>query len=176
MICDVCKKNKATVHLTQIINGVKKEYNLCENCAKEINTMSFMPDINFGNENSFQNVLGGLIDYISGNSYQIGKKDIICKNCGMSYQEFKNNGLLGCSQCYTEFKEYLNPVVKRLQGSTEHIGKIPKKTSSKVIQKKKLIKLKEDLNKAVAMEEYEKAAEIRDKIKELKNISDGGEL
>lgn len=176
MICDVCKKNNATIHLTQIINGVKKEYNLCENCAKETNTMNFMPDINLGKDFSFQNVLGGLIDYINGNSYQIEKKDIICKNCGMSYKDFKESGLLGCSQCYTEFKDYLNPVVKRLQGSSEHIGKIPQRTSSNIMQKKKIIKLKEDLNKAIAMEEYEKAAELRDKIKELKKLDDGGEL
>ena len=176
MICDVCKKNNATVHLTQIINGIKKEYNLCENCAKEINTISFLPDINIGKDFSFQNVLSGLIDYINGNSYKVEEKDVVCKNCGMSYKEFKDNGLLGCSKCYSEFKEFLNPMIKRLQGSTEHIGKMPKKTSSGIIQKKKLLKLKEELNKAVAIEEYEKAAEIRDKIKELKIISNGGEL
>lgn len=176
MICDVCKKNKATVHLTQIINGIKKEYNLCESCAKEMNTISFIPDINIGKDFSFQNVIGGLIDYINGNSYKVEEKDVVCKNCGMSYKEFKDNGLLGCSECYTEFKEFLNPVVKRLHGSTEHMGKIPKKTCSCIIQKKKILKFKEDLNKAVAMEEYEKAAEIRDKIIELKKINNGVEL
>lgn len=167
MLCENCHKNEANVHFTQIINGVKQEYNLCEICAKEVQGFSMGSDFGFGPSFSFQNILSGLMDYMSP-PVQVNKaQELACKNCGTTFKDFKKNGLLGCSECYETFVQSLTPVIKRVQGNVEHTGKIPKKMGKGIMEKKRLSKLKEELQKAIANEEYEKAAEIRDMIKSL---------
>lgn len=169
MLCENCQKNDATVHFTQIINGKKQEMRLCENCAKELNGFNISDDIGFGHSFSFQNILSGLMDYM-GSAAPVNKANqLACKNCGTTYNDFKKYGLLGCSECYKSFSPAINPVIKRVQGNTEHVGKIPKKMGKGIIEKRRLAKLKEDLQKAIANEEYEKAAQIRDMIKSIQN-------
>lgn len=178
MICDICKQNEATVHITKIVNGVKQELNVCENCARE------MDYFNFGSEMqipgiipsafTFPSILSGIMDYINQNAQNSGETfDIVCKNCNTPYSEFAKTGFLGCSECYKNFAQTLMPVIKRIQGNVEHAGKIPGKTGKDIIDKRKLIKLKEDLKKAIELEEYEKAAKIRDSIRELQKNMQG---
>lgn len=159
MLCENCKKNEATVHLTKIINGNKQELKICEKCAKDLEAF----DTTF----SFQNILSGIMDYMSP-APQINKNNgLVCSNCGASYYDFKKYGLLGCSECYKSFSPTINSVIKRVQGNVEHVGKIPKKLGKDIMEKRRISKLKEELQKAIANEEYEKAAEIRDNIKSL---------
>jgi protein arginine kinase activator len=167
MLCDNCKKNEANVHITRISNGVKQEMNLCEKCAKEMGGFGISGEVDFSSPFTFQNILGGIIDYINQPSESEIAYEPVCKNCGMTYSEFRNTGLLGCSECYKNFSSTLMPVVKRVQGNVEHVGKIPQKLGKGLIEKKKLIDLKEQLQAAILKEEYEKAAELRDKIKEI---------
>jgi protein arginine kinase activator len=87
----------------------------------------------------------------------------------MTIREFKEKGILGCSECYKAFAPTVNPVISRVQGKTEHIGKIPVKSGKGIAERKKLLNLKQELQRAIAMEEYEKAAEIRDKMREISN-------
>lgn len=169
MLCENCQKNEATVHFTQIINGKKQELNICESCAKETQGFEVPGDMGFGGPFSFQNILSGIMDYMSP-AQQISKAQVLtCKNCGTTYNEFKRSGLLGCSECYKSFSPTITPVIKRVQGNLEHVGKIPQKLGKDIMEKKRLSKLKEDLQKAIANEEYEKAAQIRDSIKALKD-------
>lgn len=169
MFCENCKKNEAAVHITKIINGKKQEMNICENCAKELEAFDIGGSMGFGSPFSFQNVLSGIMDYMS-SSQQVNKTvDLVCKNCGATYNDFKKYGLLGCSECYTSFSPTINSVIKRVQGNVEHVGKIPKKLGKDIMEKRRLSKLKEELQKAIANEEYEKAAQIRDQIKALQN-------
>lgn len=165
MICENCGKNEANVHLTQIINGQKQELNICENCAREIE--------GFQSPFSFQNILSGIMDYMSPAVQTVKSYEAVCKNCGTSYNDFKKTGLLGCSECYKSFAPYINTVVKRVQGNTEHAGKIPQKQGKGIIERRKLFKLKEELQKAIANEEFEKAAQLRDEIKFYK-VGEGG--
>lgn len=167
MICEICKKNKATVHVTKIVNNNKQEFNICEECAREMDGLNFNDSLNFGTPFSFQNILSGIMDYVSQPAQSIKSSDLVCENCKTSYREFKEQGLLGCSECYRYFNSTIMPVVKRVQGNVEHTGKIPNKSGKDIIERKKLIKLKEDLQKAIALEEYEKAAEIRDMIRQV---------
>lgn len=167
MLCDICKKNEANVHITRVINGVKYDANLCEKCAKEKGEFNLSSHIDFTSPFTIQNILSGIMDYIGSTNETKKSSDIICNNCGTTFNEFKERGFVGCGECYKSFSSTLVPIIKRVQGNTEHIGKIPKKSGRNIIEKKKLLKLKEDLQKAIAAEEYEKAAEIRDKIKEI---------
>lgn len=174
MLCDNCKKNKATVHITKIINGIKQEFDLCEKCAKDFGGLNFTGQIDLSAPFTFQSILGGLIDYINSSANKSEKSvDIACPKCGTTYSEFKKSGLVGCSECYNSFKSTLLPVIKRVQGNIEHNGKIPVKAGKDIIEKKRILKLKEELQEAVAKEEYERAAEIRDEIKGISNEQGG---
>lgn len=161
MLCERCNKNEATIHLIKIINGKKTETMLCEKCAKELSDIPLKNTNDNKNKLSFENIISSFFDTLDKNN----KVEIVCKNCGMTYSEYKKMGTLGCSECYESFKDFLNPRIKRIQGDIEHIGKIPLREESQVIQRRRIKKLKEELQKAIIKEEYEKAAVIRDEIK-----------
>ena len=173
MLCDNCKKRESTVHIKKLMNGTKQEYSLCETCANELKEMSFVDISSIGLSNTFtvQDLLGGIIDYVNQSSKTPVVNIPTCKNCGMSYTEFKKTGLMGCSECYESFKDSLIPIIKRVQGNIEHVGKIPKKSGKEIVGKRLLMNLKEELNKAINLEEYEKAAEIRDKIRGINGVN-----
>jgi protein arginine kinase activator len=171
VICDRCHNNQASVHITKIENGVKQELNLCDKCAKKIEGLNLTGEMEFNTPFSLQNLISGIMDYMNYNKAAEDemKSELVCKNCGTSYREFKELGLLGCSNCYENFRGTLLPVIKRFQGKVEHAGKIPQKSGKDILNKRKIIRLKEDLQEAIVLEEYERAAEIRDKIKDLKS-------
>ncbi|NBI08021.1 UvrB/UvrC motif-containing protein [Senegalia massiliensis] len=160
MICDRCGKNQATVHYKEIINGNKKEMHLCDECAHNKQISSPF---------SINQLLAGLID--SGFDKSVGfdymepKK---CENCGMTYNRFKQTGKLGCSKCYETFNENLNPLFKRIHGHDTHRGKIPNRAGKSIKLRNDIKKLTKELNKAIENEEFEKAAELRDEIRDLR--------
>jgi len=162
MQCQICNKRAATVYFTQIINNQKVEMHLCKQCAEEKGEHSFGLPLNIS---SF---FASLLGFNESQPYvQQLQRTISCKKCGMTFDEFQRTGKLGCNNCYIVFVENLNPLIRRLQGSIEHNGKIPARLSKSVSISKEITRLKLLLNKAVEKEEYEKAAEIRDKIKSL---------
>lgn len=165
MLCEKCNKREAKVHFIKLINGKKSEIWLCENCAKEISDVHLLESLGDIDGTSVQNVLGSFFESID--KKKEDKIEVICKKCGLTYSQFKASGQLGCDECYDSFISYLKPIFKRIQGDTEHIGKIPKRAGVKFIEKKNYINLKKELQKAILEEEYEKAAILRDKIKEI---------
>lgn len=167
MLCEVCKEKEATIHITKIVNGIKKEANLCSECAEKSEKFNLVSDMDIMTPFSFQNILGGLIDYVNEASKDETIKEIKCKNCGAAYSEFKEKGLLGCSECYRNFSPTILSVVKGVQGNIEHVGKVPNKVGKSLFNKNRILKLKDKLKEAIMLEEYEKAAEIRDEIKLL---------
>ena len=110
-----------------------------------------------------------------------GRKDIVCPNCGMSYRDFQQTGKIGCSVCYATFRRQLEPLLRRIHGSSTHSGKIPHRTGGTLEMKHTIESLRKSLKECVAQEEYEKAAELRDKIRLLehelaeKENAEGGE-
>ena len=169
MLCQLCQKRIASVHFTQIINNNKVEMYLCEKCANEKGNANFISPLSLGDFLSgfFSTDIGG--SYVAAPDVQIR-----CEVCGMSFSDFQSTGKIGCSNCYKIFGDKLKPIIKRLHGNVEHIGKAPSGFSSSMMKTTKEIeKLKEELNKAIQAEEYEKAALLRDKIKELESRSSG---
>lgn len=169
MLCQKCGENEASVHLTRIINGKKEELHLCENCAKKSGDFSFPSDNNF----SFQSLLSGILNNnLSTKNKSIYKdnlmKESICENCRLSYIDFSKNGLFGCSDCYEKFEDKLDPLFKRIHGSIRHTGKKPSRYNIKKDNEKEIYILKEQMENAVEEENFEKAAEIRDRIHEIK--------
>jgi len=159
MLCDICGKSQATVHLTEIMDNQMAELHLCEECARKKGAQM---EQHFG----LADLLSGLADF--GKQYEVGEEvKIKCQNCGLTYQDFKKIGRLGCGECYTVFRENLELLLKRIHGSTQHFGKSPVKTKPVVKAKTKLQDLKNKLQKAIQSEEFEEAAKLRDEIKEL---------
>ena len=169
MLCDLCGKKQATVHLTEIIDNQITELHLCEECARN---KSLEMEQQFG----LSDLLAGLAELGKGiEDFETSK--LKCPNCELSYEDFKKIGKLGCSQCYTAFKRYLSSLLKKIHGSNKHVGKSPVKITSAVNDCKKSILLEElrrKLQKAIEAEEFEEAARLRDQIKELekKQIKD----
>lgn len=163
MLCQNCNVNQATVFLHRIVNGQEQEYHLCSQCAKQI-------DAGISFEKLFQGFLDTFLTYDQKSSLA-QQNNIIeklkCKKCGFTYDDFKNTGKLGCDECYKTFKTELLSVLKNIQGSTKHNGKIPKKFSLK-LHESEIENLKIKLKNAIEIEEYEEAARIRDEIKKLK--------
>ena len=162
MLCDICGKNPATVHLTEIIDEQMSELHLCEECARQKSAQM---------EQQF-----GLSDLLAGMAEFGGKPDtketetlttVKCASCGLSFADFKRIGRLGCGECYNSFKKYLGPLLKRIHGSSQHLGKSPLKVTKVLKKRIDLQDLRQKLQKAIATETFEEAAKIRDQIKEL---------
>lgn len=163
MLCQECQEEEAKLHVTKIINGEKKELYLCEECAQEAGELDF--------DFSFDNFLSGLLNnkLNSQPKIDLGQTDFKCDVCGLRYREFARKGRLGCSSCYDSFREKLSKVIRRIHSSTKHTGKIPKRAGEKVRIKRKIKNLRKEMDRVVEEEEFERAADIRDEIKELES-------
>ena len=164
MICDVCKKNEATVHLTEIVNDKVAKLHLCESCAK---TKGTEMEEHFG----LNDLLAGLSDLgsnVESDSTDTGK----CKNCGLTYRDFKRIGRFGCGDCYEAFKPQISALLKRIHGSERHVGKIPVGAGKAVRSNKVLQDLRARMEKAILTEQFEEAASLRDRLKELESAQD----
>ena len=167
MTCDLCSKNEATVHLTEVINNETREIHLCETCAREK-----------GAEAVEQPFAGGLAELLAGLADLSAKlpegaavQAIRCSQCGLTYEDFKKSGRLGCGGCYESFRRVLAPLLKKIHGSAQHEGRVPPPPAPAVKggtePKPDLPKLKEQLKEAVETESFESAAKLRDKIQAM---------
>jgi len=161
MVCQNCQKREASVLFAQIENGKRSGMYLCTECAKEKEQVNIFSTFSISD---FYSGFMGEPDLKQYESDTVPKK-VVCDKCGMSYEEFQRVGRLGCYNCYDVFSEKLKPLLKRLHGNLEYKGKFPAKISKSIIDSKEIENLKEQLNKAIQIEEYEKAAEFRDKIR-----------
>ena len=158
MMCQICGVNESTIHLTEIVNDQMVEFHICEQCAKE-KAVDLAPPV------SFNDILSGLVDFTArGESENV---DLRCARCGLSYEDFKKNGRLGCEECYKAFEAVLMPLIKRVQGTTHHLGKRPSRLSGGMKIEVEIRGLNEKLKKHIQLEEFEEAAQVRDKIKML---------
>lgn len=161
MQCDICGKKKATVHLTEIVDEQMSEMHLCEDCAREKNVQM---EQQFG----LADLLAGLADF-GKQVKDVEKVKIKCSNCALSYEDFRKFGRLGCSECYVSYREHLGNLLKKIHGSSRHVGKTPVKVQMQTPKTKSesLEELKQQLQQAVKSENFERAAQLRDKIHEL---------
>ena len=197
MLCQKCNKNIATVFVTTIVNGQNSQMYLCTECAKEFHS-SMNPDMQIPfpiddilskmgiNEDvleSWKSWMGDLEEVenkkeikIQAEKKEISDKvekeevvDIKCNLCNTTFSEYKKTGKLGCSKCYSNFEEELKPIKEGIYGYSDHIGKFPKDVHKDVEAIREVEELKQQLNIAIEKEEYEQAAELRDRILELES-------
>lgn len=162
MHCENCGDREAEIQLTSIEGGEMVTSHLCGHCAAEKGLAS-----SAGSESA------PLTDFLA----QIGEKSEetalaraaeSCPFCGTSALDFRRTGRLGCSQCYVHFAPQLKPVLRRVHGATQHVGKL---YLSQVVEgddvESRVATLQRRLDRAVEVEDFETAAQLRDKIHEL---------
>ncbi len=157
MICEKCKNNQATYHLTVIEKGEPSELQLCESCAKQAG-VSVKFDLSIGD------LLGSLIETAA---KPPKGSQVRCPECGITYAEFKAKARLGCANDYEVFRSELLRLLEKIHGSTTHAGKSPMTADAQVKKENELNRLKRDLDGVVKSEDFEKAAQIRDRIRAL---------
>ena len=165
MICQICQKNEATTLVKTVVNGQLSKISLCESCAKERGIGTIFGGVNIGD------FLGGL--FLNQPVKETVKR---CGDCGASFEEIVKSGKVGCPACYEVFKDQMNSMIKRLHGSTVHKGKRPGGSalrvaggSSEIIALNELEEKQKQLRDAIAKQEFERAAVLRDEIREMSN-------
>lgn len=161
MKCESCGENEAKFHYTKIFNGKIDQKHLCENCAAN----DYDIDVDFENHFSMNKFFAGLI----GEPVKNIEKDhgIKCQKCGQTYNEFKNEGKFGCDECYVAFKNKLDPLIKGIHGHNHHKGKIPKSSSRDIFLRRERSDLKKELDDSIKEEQFEKAALLRDRLRDI---------
>jgi protein arginine kinase activator len=166
MLCEKCGKNPANTHIKQMVNGEVQEMHLCSECVKELGYEIFSSFSPFEDlMPSIGSFLGGL--FTQSMPQQALSSPKKCSFCGSSFEEIAQNARVGCANCYSEFYTQLLPSIQRMHGKTKHTGKIPVSASDHLKLRHELESLKHKLEESVAAQDYENAAILRDKIKEI---------
>ena len=185
MTCQQCHKKEANVFFKGIIQNKVIQWNLCSGCAEEKGLpLGFSEPVL-----PIMKLLASLGGIGAAASLK-GTRSLKCPECGFWYSQLQQTGRLGCSRCYRSFSEQLEPILRRIHGSSQHRGKrylktVPARTAPAGSEKeratntaprsatcpsvsrggKELDRLREELKNAVQKEDYEKAAQIRDLIR-----------
>lgn len=175
MFCEECKKRKAVINFTQIVDNKVTTSHLCESCAekKGVGNKGALPD------SPLNNFISQIGSQISENKEEGVLKT--CEACGATLHELQKTGKLGCPQCYFSFEQEIGNFLRRIQGSQVHVGRGMRNRALKMTGKEnRLIELRRLLEESVQKEEYERAAMLRDEIRVLEERgsgvdADGGE-
>jgi protein arginine kinase activator len=174
MKCEVAScENEATVHLTEIRDGKKHEMHLCERCAQD---KGLPGKAHF----SISDLLAGIASQAQSTTQKTTKrgKEAACPTCSTTLSQFQSSGRFGCPECYTTFRDDVQGLVEKIHDSSQHIGKVPHRVSAEISLQKDIRQLQVELKRAIRREDYEKAAGIRDQIRQMEEKikeSPGGE-
>ena len=164
MLCDQCAEREAVIHFTEIQNNEVLTSHLCEACAEARGLTPGAAPVDFP-LTDFLAKMNESSETTEGGSRGTSSE---CAYCGTDLAEFKRVGRLGCSHCYPTFERHLQTLLRRLHGGTQHVGKVylPPDPSSAELERR-LIGLRRRLARAVDAEDFERAAQLRDEIKDL---------
>lgn len=154
--CDICGKNDAVMKVRQLAkDGMASEIEVCQSCAQERGLVG-AHEIRSGAAAVLSDLREGV---------EASDEAATCPGCGMTFADFKRKGQLGCAECYAAFRERLLPIVRRLHGAVQHVGKTTSTGRKLAQQKMSLLQLRDALAVAVNSEDYEKAAALRDQLR-----------
>ncbi|NLB90389.1 MAG: hypothetical protein GX786_04120 [Clostridiales bacterium] len=173
MLCEECKLNEANVLITMLVQNEKRTRHLCQSCVDKLKENFQQGDIE-----SFLSIMMALIPENETES----KTKLVCSTCGLEYDVFQKTGKLGCAQCYQDFQHQLAPLLRRIHGRSQHAGRVPMRYQRPTEVEEKIedsqsqqgenemdtetMLLRKEMEEAVAQENFELAAVLRDKIKE----------
>ena len=154
MNCQVCEKNPATFHLTEIGDDGKTVRDLCEECAARLGV---------ANGGSVPSLLEKLFE---GQTQALTTTQVKCPECGITFEEFRAKGRFGCPKDYEVFAKELLPLLEKIHsGAKKHVGRVPAGFGNDTAREDALLRLRRELARAVKDENYEEAARLRDEIR-----------
>lgn len=160
MLCQNCKRNDAGVHLKRIINGEAAEIHLCSSCAASLGVSDMLTGFS-----PLGDILGNILS--SGETRRISNKILSCETCGLTFEDIVKTGSIGCPDCYRAFTGKLRPVLVKLHGRAVYKGRVPDSGKEEAIVKNRIEDLRVQLERAVAEQNFELAAVLRDEIRAL---------
>lgn len=165
MKCQRCEKS-ATFHITELTGGKPQELHLCEEHARQYLTES-------DNDQQSGNLAGALAQQlVGGTAEELARLDQqACPICGITFFEFRNQGRLGCPHDYVCFQKELDPLIMNIHGETTHVGKRPRRSSNGTDEQTQLIRLRREMKDAIQRENYERASQLRDQIRQIERAS-----
>ena len=169
MLCDKCKKNEATVHIKEFHNNKCTDLHLCQECAGQHAPSDLFSGLGFNLADVLMNV-DKITSQIKSSKGE-NKEDVICPVCKWTTEKIaKNDGKLGCPECYKTFSPLIKNAISKVQRGAVHLGKRPRGVidASPAVKQHELEKLTQELKKLIAAEEYESAAICRDRINLIK--------
>ncbi|HWR83675.1 MAG TPA: UvrB/UvrC motif-containing protein [Candidatus Deferrimicrobium sp.] len=172
MVCQDCSKREAQVHITQIVNNEKTTVHLCNECAAARGySHSPLENVPF----PLAEILSSLTMSLSGKKETEAHSQIKCKSCGLPFEAFPRQGRFGCGDCYRTFRHLLEPIMRKIHGASLHRGHSPVFGTTEIaagaaLPIKEEERLELELKKAISSEQYERAAEIRDKLKKMREL------
>jgi protein arginine kinase activator len=170
MICQNCQKNVAAVHVTEIEEpdptqddaGPIHEQHLCEVCAQ----MTDLPHVP-----ALKKTVADIWKLLQISNQTRRKSDVSCKGCGLTLEEFRKRGRLGCASCYVAFGAQIGELLERVHGARVHVGRLPGTSPQELVRMQHMNDLQQRLEVAIRDEAYESAAALRDEIKALEEDS-----
>lgn len=167
MLCQMCGQHPATTHIKTIVNGKLTQAHLCDDCAKKQGYGNLFADWGSG----FGSLLSGFMG-----SAAPARQVTRCPGCGASFEDITRSGKIGCAECYHTFRGQLLPIIQRIHGTAQHKGKVPGSSALRVtdpnnkivaVEETPLEEKKRLLKQAIETQDFERAAVLRDEIKEL---------
>lgn len=170
MLCQDCRKREARVQITQIVNNDKTMLSLCKECAAARGFHSPLENAPF----PLAEILSGLSEDLPRAKAKQPAESLSCAGCGLTFDEFARLGRFGCGECYKAFRGRLEMVMRKIHGASLHRGKapvseVPTGDTEDAIPVREEERLETELKKAVEAEDFERAAEIRDKLKIMRD-------
>ena len=159
--CKRCSK-PATLHITEVHSGNAVAIHLCEVCAREY----MDEDGDSVGDDPAAELAAKLEALVSGND---DEAQIRCTECGISFGEFREQGRLGCPNCYEDFRDELMPLLENIHEEATHKGKRPVRSPGQTEDQYRLIQLRTEQREAIEREDYEAAARLRDEIATLED-------
>lgn len=159
MLCDECREHDASVHLTKVVEGEVTLVHLCAACAA-------MRGIETTVATQPKNVLGEFLHAVQQQATSDRTEQARCSFCQMTMKDFRASGRLGCAHCYTTFEPSLRQLLRRVHGSAQHVGRKYMPPAPEILHRATTVgELRDRLRRAIANEEFELAATLRDQLK-----------
>ncbi|MBO7690513.1 MAG: UvrB/UvrC motif-containing protein [Clostridia bacterium] len=163
MLCQNCGRNEATTHIKRIVDGESAELHLCTSCAQHLGYVGLFTG-GFGG--GFSSLLSRFFPEAA---LPAAEEEVErCPGCGSSFEDIIRTGMMGCAECYDIFYDRLKPSLSRIHGRATHVGKTSTTEDDRSERRAEVRRLEADLKEAVSAEEYEQAAVLRDRLRELR--------
>jgi len=168
MLCPECNEREATIHLTQIINNEKISTSMCQECAARQGFHSPLDNVPF----PLADILSGMTKHMPRKASDQGGEKLVCPKCHMDFEQFANQGRFGCGECYQAFRPRLEVIMRKIHGASLHRGRHPgmepTSAAGALVPVKEEERLDKALKQAIEDEDFERAAELRDKLHALR--------